>query len=192
MLIDWQNLFAIIRSFLKGSANLNHKLKKTTAAILAALILSSAATGVTAVLSSTQTVAHAATAVPTFTVKTPSTWNNYYTLDFTYANSAYIDAISKITVGDTELSKASGSYSVTGNTYYTRSSDGQLCISPDAIKSGDTITVTATGYEELVLKKQRPAIPAVALTTQAAAKMAPVKITAAAKQRMRRALLQHS
>lgn len=131
---------------------MNHKLKKTTAAILAALILSSAATGVTAVLSSTQTVAHAATAVPTFTVKTPSTWNNYYTLDFTYANSAYIDAISKITVGDTELSKASGSYSVTGNTYYTRSSDGQLCISPDAIKSGDTITVTATGYEELVLK----------------------------------------
>ncbi len=152
MLIDWQNLFAIIRSFLKGSANLNHKLKKTTAAILAALILSSAATGVTAVLSSTQTVAHAATAVPTFTVKTPSTWNNYYTLDFTYANSAYIDAVSKITVGDTELSKASSSYSVTGNTYYTRSSDGQLCISPDAIKSGDTITVTATGYEELVLK----------------------------------------
>lgn len=131
---------------------MNHKLKKTTAAILAALILSSAATGVTAVLSSTQTVAHAATAVPTFTVKTPSTWNNYYTLDFTYANSAYIDAISKITVGDTELSKASGSYSVTGNTYYTRSSDGQLYISPDAIKSGDTITVTATGYEELVLK----------------------------------------
>ncbi len=131
---------------------MNHKLKKTTAAILAALILSSAATGVTAVLSSTQTVAHAATAVPTFTVKTPSTWNKYYTLDFTYANSAYIDAVSKITVGDTELSKASGSYSVTGNTYYTRSSDGQLCISPDAIKSGDTITVTATGHEELVLK----------------------------------------
>ena len=131
---------------------MNHKLKKTTAAILAALILSSAATGVTAVLSSTQTVAHAATAVPTFTVKTPSTWNKYYTLDFTYANSAYIDAVSKITVGDTELSKASGSYSVTGNTYYARSSDGQLCISPDAIKSGDTITVTATGYEELVLK----------------------------------------
>lgn len=75
----------------------------------------------------------------------------YYTMNFGYTASHWIEQIREIAVEEEPYQKANNIYSLRENTYVLRASDGQICL-PGSLSGRLTCVIQADGYDDLTLE----------------------------------------